>query len=98
MQIDENVINLMTDDDLAKYIPAFGDRLALRHFCTAQVAKTSKAHAQPKKRALFEKLRRKMKLAKSNQQSENDSGDDLNDDNDFSPEKKRLKGNKNASK
>jgi len=35
VQIDRSVIMLMTDEQLKAYLPRYGDRLALRHFCTS---------------------------------------------------------------
>ena len=99
MQIDKSAINLMTDDDLAKYIPAFGDRLAICHYCTTQAASTSKAKTENKKKALFEKLRHKMKLGNPRQDTESEKDCDADhDDEDMLSMKKRMKGNKNAAK
>lgn len=48
----------MEDGDLAKYIPSFGDRLALVNFCKNQTA------VQKKKMGLFEKHRSKLRMRK----------------------------------
>ncbi|XP_035990567.1 uncharacterized protein LOC118562359 [Fundulus heteroclitus] len=57
-KIDKDVIPLMEDGDLAKYISSYGDRLALLNFCKAQ--KTMKTQ----KMGLFEKLRAKLQMRK----------------------------------
>ncbi|KAL0164198.1 hypothetical protein M9458_039951, partial [Cirrhinus mrigala] len=56
--IDRDVILLMDDSVLANYIPSYGDRLALFHFCRSQNP------ASKRKLGLFERLREKMKLRK----------------------------------
>ncbi|KAL0161727.1 hypothetical protein M9458_045452 [Cirrhinus mrigala] len=57
-QIDREVILLMDDADLAKYLPSYGDRIALIHFCRRQTPSAKR------KLGLFEKLKEKMKLRK----------------------------------
>ncbi|KAL1276398.1 hypothetical protein QQF64_036021 [Cirrhinus molitorella] len=57
-KIDRDVILLMDDSVLANYIPSYGDRLALFHFCRSQKP------ASKRKLGLFERLREKMKLRK----------------------------------
>ncbi|XP_060754238.1 uncharacterized protein LOC132865727 [Neoarius graeffei] len=57
-KIDKDVIRLMEDRELAKYISSYGDRLAVTNFCKNQTS------AQRRKMGLFEKLRAKMQLQK----------------------------------
>ena len=59
LQIDKDIIPLMEDDDLAKYLSSFGDRLALRNFCRTGIA------LQKHKIGLFEKLRNKQNERKA---------------------------------
>ncbi len=63
-QIDREVILLMEDADLAKYLPSYGDRIALKHFCRRQTPSAKR------KLGLFEKLREKMKLRKAANEDE----------------------------
>ncbi len=54
----------MEDADLAKYLPSYGDRIALKHFCRRQTPSAKR------KLGLFEKLREKMKLRKAANEDE----------------------------
>lgn len=63
-QIDREVILLMEDADLAKYLPSYGDRIDLKHFCRRQTPSAKR------KLGLFEKLREKMKLRKAANEDE----------------------------
>ncbi|KAL2076434.1 hypothetical protein ACEWY4_027962 [Coilia grayii] len=49
----------MEDEDLAKYLPSFGDRLAVKNFCRNRTA------LQSHKKGLFEKLRQKQNEMKA---------------------------------
>ncbi|XP_024118320.1 uncharacterized protein LOC112139717 [Oryzias melastigma] len=60
VQIDSDVIALMDDAALEKYIPSYGDRIALFHFCK------SKPSLSKRKSGLFQKLRDKMKIREDN--------------------------------
>ena len=53
LQIDATAVQTMNDKDLSAYIPAFGDRVNLKSLCKPN---------NEKKAALFDKLRKKMKL------------------------------------
>ena len=68
----------MDDKDLSAYIPAFGDRVNLRSLCKPN---------NDKKTALFDKLRKKMKLSPNESDSEKRPTRSMN-----------LRGNKNAQK
>ncbi|XP_034530350.1 uncharacterized protein LOC117805870 [Notolabrus celidotus] len=57
-KIDKDVIPLMEDGHLAKFVPSFGDRLALVNFCRNQTP------LQKRKMGLFEKLRSKLQMKK----------------------------------
>ncbi|KAF6723410.1 hypothetical protein FQA47_022495 [Oryzias melastigma] len=59
-KIDSDVIALMDDAALEKYIPSYGDRIALFHFCK------SKPSLSKRKSGLFQKLRDKMKIREDN--------------------------------
>lgn len=48
----------MDEDELKKYVPCYGDRLALLNFCKKQLA--------PRKYSLIEKLRAKVAAKNSN--------------------------------
>lgn len=61
-QIDINVINVMTDEELGKYIASYGDRLALRAFCrqkTVTIERTDQIKTV--KTALMQKLRDRLR-------------------------------------
>ncbi|XP_057688452.1 uncharacterized protein LOC130913681 [Corythoichthys intestinalis] len=58
-KIDSEVILLMEDAQLAKYLPSYGDRIALFNFCKHQPQSS-------KRKGLFEKLREKIKHRKEN--------------------------------
>lgn len=57
-QIDETVIPLMTDSDLAKYIPKFGDRVSTVAFC--KEAAPSTKSAESRKKFLLSRLRQRV--------------------------------------
>lgn len=64
LQIDREVIQLMEDADLAKYLPSYGDRIALLNLCRHQ------APSSKRKQGLFQKLREKLKLRKERNKDE----------------------------
>lgn len=68
-QIDPGIIKIMPDEDLKKYIPAYGDRIALKRFCSGTTG-----GAFSKKATLLQKLKQKIKLkaSKSNRDKESD--------------------------
>ncbi|XP_055051696.1 uncharacterized protein [Misgurnus anguillicaudatus] len=63
-KIDREVILLMEDAELAKYLPSYGDRIALIHFCRHQTPSVKR------KLGLFNKLKEKMKLRKEENEDE----------------------------
>ncbi|XP_061576483.1 uncharacterized protein LOC133442491 [Cololabis saira] len=63
-KIDREVILQMEDVQLAKYLPSYGDRIALFNFCKHQT------YSMKRKQGLFEKLREKLQLRKENQTRE----------------------------
>lgn len=88
----------MDDETLARYLPALGDRMALKSYCTKQAGSNShdgKNTNHVRKNVLLEKLRKKMKLKQSSAVS-SDSSDDEN----HSQHKvgKSMVGNKYAAK
>lgn len=80
----------MSDDLLSRYLPAIGDRLALRRFAKRNPVKTK---SKPNKRSLFQKLKNKMKL-------HCDLASDSEGEDTLSKKKFRadLDGNKHATK
>ncbi|CAM4635381.1 unnamed protein product [Leuciscus chuanchicus] len=63
-KIYREVILLMEDAELAKYLPSYGDRIALIHFCRHQTPSVKR------KQGLLEKLREKMKLRREGNKDE----------------------------
>ena len=53
LQIDKAVLTLMTDEQLARYIPTYGDRLAVVSFCHQQ-------RHTPNRVTLLERIREKI--------------------------------------
>ncbi|KAK7925064.1 hypothetical protein WMY93_007374 [Mugilogobius chulae] len=56
--VDATVIHLMDDASLAVYVPAYGDRLAVRRFCLED--KDGPSTSNSKKNSLLESLKQKM--------------------------------------
>ncbi|KAJ8299371.1 hypothetical protein KUTeg_023431 [Tegillarca granosa] len=67
--IDADVITLMSDAELEKYIPKFGDRIALRSFLKT----SSSAGKEKEKRGLLDKLRRKLQNYTETDEKESNS-------------------------
>ncbi|KAK7904900.1 hypothetical protein WMY93_017507 [Mugilogobius chulae] len=57
-RVDATVIHLMDDASLAVYVPAYGDRLAVRRFCLED--KDGPSTSNSKKNSLLESLKQKM--------------------------------------
>ena len=85
-QIDTDAVKCMTDEELSEYLPAKGDRLALRAFCSSQ-------KPEGRKQRLLETLRQKMMLRNRRVGEEEDDRE-----RDFFTQKNHLEGNKNAAK
>ncbi|XP_061757341.1 uncharacterized protein LOC133553304 isoform X2 [Nerophis ophidion] len=61
-KIDTNVIGIMTDKELSKYIERYGDRLALRAFCRQRtVTNEESGGAETVKSSLMQKLRDRLR-------------------------------------
>lgn len=73
-QIDVYVINAIDDVSLSKYLPIYGDRIALYNFC--KIGKTSKK----KNPGLFEKLKTRMQLQTTTEENCEDDRDDDSED------------------
>lgn len=86
-QIDKDVVTLMDDSALAKYIPSYGDRIALFNFCRNQ------APVSKRKMGLFEKLRKKMMLNRENKETEEEASNSEKEtkDNEKVPKNSRTK-------
>ncbi len=71
MQIDTGVISLLKDEELEKYIPKYGDRVAVTAFlraCTDEAsatASTSDDSASVKRRGLIDRLKLKVKTGRT---------------------------------
>ena len=85
-QIDTIAVKCMTDRELAEYLPAKGDRLALRAFSSSQ-------KPEGRKERLFETFKQKMMLRNRRVGEEEDDRE-----RDFFAERNHLEGNKNAAK
>ncbi|XP_078323566.1 uncharacterized protein LOC111103751 [Crassostrea virginica] len=85
-KIDSDALKYMTDTDLAEYLPAKGDRLALKAFCEKK--------PEGKKQRLLETLRQKMMLRSRRVGNE----DTLDSEEKATSERNHLEGNKNAAK
>lgn len=59
LQIDRTVIAVMGHADLAKYLPKFGDRIALINFCERN---NMVNRASKRKSSVLNRLREKLKL------------------------------------
>lgn len=59
LQIDINVINVMTDEELGQYIVRYGDRLALKAFCRQRTVTTEKSGDV--KSALMQRVRDRLR-------------------------------------
>ncbi|MGH0135161.1 UNVERIFIED_CONTAM: hypothetical protein FKN15_001101 [Acipenser sinensis] len=94
-KIDSSAVLLIEDTSLEKYLPALGDRVALRSYCDNHAEKTSSDSkiVPSRKNVLFEKLRKKMKLKPSLTATEDSSDDDKH-----SQCCDRKLGNKHAAK
>lgn len=55
-QIDPGIIKIMPDEDLKKYIPAYGDRIAVKRFCNGTAGEVSSNKA-----TLLQELKQKIK-------------------------------------
>lgn len=95
LQIDSSTVLLIEDTSLEKYLPALGDRVALRSYCDNHAEKTSSDSkiVPSRKNVLLEKLRKKMKLKPSLTATEDSSDDDKH-----SQCNDRKLGNKHAAK
>lgn len=90
LQIDKDVIKQMTDEELSRYIPCHGDRLAIVNFMKSPINK--------RKQTLLDRLRKKIK-SKQLQSSETDSDSDKDKNAQKGLTRKRkLIGNENAKK
>jgi len=85
LQIDMSIVVLMTDNDLATYLPLQGDRYACREFCL----KNHAAQRPSKREALIEKLKSRLQANESNVTESVPSK---------RPRWKALSGNANAKK
>lgn len=84
----------MSNEDLSKYIVKFGDRCAVRRFCTKATSTTPKA-GNLKKTSLLQKLKKKLHARSSKDESQStESEDETVKD----KRRKTLKGNSNAVK
>ncbi|RXM98944.1 hypothetical protein EOD39_12417 [Acipenser ruthenus] len=95
-RIDREVICLMDDDSLAKYVPIFGDRIAVRNFCKSRESEY-KEKAETKKQNLLQKLRDKMMLHNNGKEVVNTGRDGEGYENN-SKRRCYLKGNRHAVK
>ncbi len=78
----------MDDNTLERFLPALGDRVALRRYCD-----NGNQVKQSRKRSLLEKLRKKMKLGHASNFSE-----DAGEKEECGSTRKSMIGNKNAYK
>lgn len=83
----------MSYEDLSKYIVKFGDRCAVRRFCTKVTSTTPKGNS--KKTSLLEKLKKKLHARSSKDESPSTASED---ENVKDKRRKTLKGNCNAVK
>ncbi|XP_038064500.1 uncharacterized protein LOC119735750 [Patiria miniata] len=96
-KIDAAVVVMMEDTALADFIPLLGDRIAVRSFCTKPPQAPTDKH--PRKQALLQKLRKKLRLRRN----EGESGSDENEESSsgasssHSCKSSLLKGNRNAT-
>ena len=85
----------MTDAELAKFIPLYGDRMAVSGFCRDKKGASKKD--KKKKSSLMDKLRSTVNAIKGNASRRGDEVDDA--DSSFeNSRRKKLKENKNAEK
>lgn len=83
----------MSNEDLSKYIVKFGDRCAVRRFCTKATSTTPKAGNL--KKTLQQKLKKKLHARSSKDESQSTESED---ENVKDKRRKTLKGNSNAVK
>ena len=91
MQVDADVIMAMTDDELERYLPAYGDRIAVKSFVRAHGQGCSSVAEDAINRPVLSRLRQKIAERRRK------SGKSLllvNDESASRPEK--LRGNSNA--
>ena len=96
-QIDSNTLPLLSEEQLATYLPKLGDRLAAREFCQLKIVEKPK----DTKESLFDRLRARMKLrnsGKRDHESDHDSDSDNNNMGTMKKTRNKMSGNKIASK
>ncbi|XP_071948840.1 uncharacterized protein [Antedon mediterranea] len=86
-KIDSVVIVAMTDEDLSKFIPLLGDRIAVREFC-----KDKRRKGKSKKETVLQKLKQKLNKRRDDEEDVEEDG------NLWDTRSSTLLGNKNAQK
>ena len=71
--MDEEVVLLMTDEQLQKYIPKLGDRIALKNFTCKNSSTLGPPQSDNKKRGLMERLRQRLMARSHNKENETDN-------------------------
>lgn len=60
MQIDDEIIRIMDDEELKKFVPIYGDRVAIKNF--VQRCNSSVPIASSSKERIIDKIRKRLKL------------------------------------
>ncbi|XP_076095026.1 uncharacterized protein LOC143065375 [Mytilus galloprovincialis] len=95
-KIDCQVILLLSDDELTKYIPIYGDRIAVKDFCKNQGGTGSKSK---KKKTLLQKIRKRLHpSSKRNLFKTKKDIDESSSDSDDNPSTSKNIGNDHAAK